>query len=95
MTAGDVSRRIDGLRWVEVQTSAVEPSGWRLMVPLVDLDDAAEAPPLVVTVSGYRARAHLLRAAPDDQLGEPDGKLDPDDLAVLCDAVRDLIATTE
>lgn len=93
MGAGEVWRRPDGLRWVEVQASSVEVSGWRLMVPLVDPEHAPDAPPLVVTVDGMRARTHLLRAVDADQLGEPDGTLDAGSLATLLDAVSDLIAS--
>lgn len=91
MSAGKLWRRADGLRWVEVQAAHVDPSGWRLMVPLVGLDEAPDAAPLVVTVSGYRARTHLVRAVADDQLGEPDGELDAGDLAVVCAAIKDLV----
>lgn len=66
MSAGQIWQRRDGLVWVEVQGPAVEPSGWRLMIPLVDLDDAPDAPPLVVTIDRHRARVHLL----DQQLAE-------------------------
>lgn len=76
MSAGQIWRRPDGLRWVEVQAVAVEPSGWRVMIPLVPLvplvalDDAPDAPPLVVTVDSERARVHLLCSPPDEVLGE-------------------------
>ncbi len=93
MSAGQIWRRADGLRWVEVQAAAVEPSGWRLMVPLVALDDAPDAPPLVVTVGDHRARAHLLVSAPHDGLGEPAGELVPDDLWILQAAVQRLVGS--
>jgi hypothetical protein len=72
-SAGQIWRRPDGLRWVEIQAEAMEPSGWRLMFPLVDLDDAPHAPPLVVTLDDVRARVHLLSSVPDGDLGEPTG----------------------
>jgi hypothetical protein len=62
------------------------------MVPLVAVDDALDAPPLVVIVDGQRARVHLLRSAPQDGLGEPVGELDPQDVGILQDAVRRLVA---
>jgi hypothetical protein len=40
VSAGQIWQRPNGLRWVEVQAAAVEPSGWRLMIPLVPIDDA-------------------------------------------------------
>lgn len=91
MTAGQIWRRPDGLTWVEVQTASVDPSGWRLMVPLVDLADAPDAPPLVITMEGWRARAHLLTSAPHDGLGAPEGALTSDDTRALRDAVRSLL----
>jgi hypothetical protein len=75
MTAGQIWRRPDRLRWVEIQADAMEPSGCRLMVPLVDLDNAPDAPPLVVTLGEVRARVHLLTSAPQDDLGEPVAEL--------------------
>jgi hypothetical protein len=92
MSAGQVWRRPDGLRWVEVQAAAVEPSGWRLMVPLVGLDEAADAPPLVVTVNGRRARVHLLLSAPTDELGDPGGELRPHEVWLLQSAVQRLVS---
>ncbi len=91
MSAGQLWGRPDGLRWVEVQVAAVEPSGWRLMVPLVPLHDAPDAPPLVVTHDGWRARVHLVCSVAHDQLGEPDGRLPPDQVATLQAAVRALV----
>jgi hypothetical protein len=44
MSAGQLWRDHDGLLWVEIQTAAVEPSGWRLMVPLVDADQGSLSP---------------------------------------------------
>ncbi|WP_052665134.1 hypothetical protein [Nitriliruptor alkaliphilus] len=75
MSAGQVWRRPDGSTWVEVQAKAMEPSGWRLAVPLVDAADAPDAPPLVVTVGRWRARTHLVTALPAERLGEPLGEL--------------------
>jgi hypothetical protein len=91
MTAGQVWRRRGGVRWVEVQAGTMEPSGWRLMVPLVGLADAPEAPPLVITVGQQRARVHLLTTALTDELGTAEGELTPEDLASLRDAIRTLI----
>lgn len=91
MTAGQIWRRGDGLRWVEIQADAMEPSGWRLMVPLVDLDDTPDAPPLVVTVGEVRARAHLLTSAPHDHLGAPDGNLASGDVVLLQSALQRLV----
>jgi hypothetical protein len=70
MSAGQVWRRADGLLWVELQTAAIDGSGWRLMAPLVDRADAPDAPPLIVTVDRWRARLHLLTGAPERVLGE-------------------------
>ncbi len=91
MTVGQIWRRPDGLRWVEIQAEAMEPSGWRLMVPLVSLDDAPDAPPLVVTLDEVRARVHLLSAVPDGDLGEPTGALRAEDLGRLQAAAHRLI----
>jgi hypothetical protein len=93
VSAGQVWQRPDGLVWVEVQAAAVEPSGWRLMIPLVELGDAPDAPPLVVTVDRHRARVHLLASAPQDELGEAAGELDPDHVIALQQAVQRLVAT--
>lgn len=79
MNAGHVWRRPDGLRWVEIQSAAVEPSGWRLMIPLV------------LTVGSDRARVHLLCSAPHDQLGDPVGELTPEDVETLQAAVQRLV----
>ena len=92
MSAGQIWRRPDGLRWVEIQADAMEPSGWRLMVPLVGLDDAPDAPPLVVTLGDARARVHLLSSVPDGDLGEPTDELSAEDLNVLQAAARSLLA---
>lgn len=94
MTAGQVWRRPDGLTWVEVQAPTVDPSGWRLMVPLVDHDDAPDAPPLVTTVGGWRARAHLVTSTPHDGLGAPEGALSSEDTRALQEAVRSLVGQT-
>jgi hypothetical protein len=91
VSTGQVWRRPDGLEWVEIQAGPVEPSGWRLMVPFVGLDDAPDAPPLVVTVRDQRARVHLLVSAPHDELGALVGELDPDDVATLQAAVQCLV----
>jgi len=91
MTAGQIWQRDDGLRWVEIQADAMEPSGWRLMVPLVGRDDAPDAPPLVVTLHEVRARVHLLTSAHHDDLGEPTEELATDYVAVLQAAARNLI----
>jgi hypothetical protein len=86
-------QRPDGLLWVEVQAAPVDPSGWRLMISLVELDDAPDAPPLVVTVDRHRARVHLLASALHDELGEAIGELDPDHVMALQEAVQRLVAT--
>lgn len=91
MSTGQVWRRPDGLRWVEVQTPIVELSGWRLMVPVVDLADAADAPPLVVTLGRLRARVHLLTTVHIHDLGDPEGHLDANAVEMLQDAVRALV----
>jgi hypothetical protein len=91
VSAGQVWRRADGLRWVEVQARTAEPSGWRLMVPLVDLTDAPDAPPLVVTLGELRARVHLVCGVPHDELGEADERLTDEHLAALRAAVRQLV----
>lgn len=77
MSAGQIWQRADGLRWAEVQTGGVEPSGWRLMIPLLDLADAPDAPPLAVILDGWRARLHMISGVPQDELGEPDGASPP------------------
>jgi hypothetical protein len=92
VSAGQVWARANGLRWVEVQAEPMEPSGWRLMVPIVDLDDAPDAPPLVVTLNDVRARVHLLTSVPEDDLGEPTGSLPVEDVEVLQAAAQSLIA---
>ena len=71
---------------------AVEPSGWRLMGPLVPSMTPPEAPPLVVTVDGERARVQLLCSAPHDDLGERVGELGADDVGILLAAVGRLVA---
>jgi hypothetical protein len=43
-SAGQLWRDHDRLLWVEIQTAAVEPSGWRLIVPLVDADQGRLSP---------------------------------------------------
>ena len=91
MTAGQVWQRRDGLAWVEVQTAAVDASGWRLMVPLVDADDAVAAPPLVVPVDRWHARVHLLTGVPEATLGQPAGQLTDAQLARLRQAIRSLL----
>lgn len=91
MTAGQVWQRPDGLRWVEIQSETIEPSGWRLMVPLVDGDDAVHAPPLVVTLDDVRARVHLLTAAHHEDLGQPTGTLSAAAVTALQTAARNLI----
>ncbi|MEX0953033.1 MAG: hypothetical protein WDZ26_04310 [Nitriliruptoraceae bacterium] len=92
MTAGQIWQRPDGIRWVEIQATAMEPSGWRLMVPLVDVGDAVDAPPLVVTLGDVRARVHLLTSAHHDELGEPTHQLNAEELAALQTAAQLLIA---
>lgn len=91
MSAGAVWARANGMRWVEVQAETMEPSGWRLMVPLVSLDDAPDAPPLIVTLDGIRARVHLLTSVPADDLGEPTGTLPVDDVETLQTAASRLL----
>lgn len=91
MSTGAVWRRPDGLRWAEVQAPTVEPSGWRLMVPLVDLADAADAPPLVVTLGRTRARVHLLTSVHVHDLGTLDDHLAADAVDALQAAVRSLV----
>jgi hypothetical protein len=95
MSAGQVWRRHDGLLWVELQTSAIEGSGWRLMAPLVDRADAPDAPPLIVTVDRWRARLHLLTGAPERVLGELLGALTPTQTANLQHAARQLLDPTD
>lgn len=92
MTAGQVWQRPDGLHWVEIQNEAMEPSGWRIVVPLLEPTDAPEAPPLVIAVNGWHARVHLLTTAPSDELGTPQGRLDGQALHALREAARCLIA---
>lgn len=92
MSAGQVWTRANGIQWVEVQAEPMEPSGWRLMVPLVNLDDAPDAPPLIVTVDDLRARVHLLTSVPDDDLGEPAGSLPVEDVEMLQAAAQRLIS---
>ena len=91
MTAGQVWRRPDGLHWVEIQAEAMEPSGWRLLVPLVESADAPDAPPLVVSLGEARARVHLLTSAHRDDLGEPTQELSSEDVTALKAAARELI----
>ena len=91
MSAGHVWRRDDGLLWVEVQTEAVEPSGWRLVVPIVETDQAVAAAPLVVPVGRWHARVHLLTGVPDHQLGEQVGALTGPQTDLLRDAVGALV----
>jgi hypothetical protein len=69
----------------------MEPSGWRLMVSLVEVDDAPDAPPLVVTLGEVRARVHLLTSVPHDDLGEPTEELAPEEVTVLQTAARSLL----
>lgn len=91
MSAGQVWRTPDGTTWVEVQAEAMEPSGWRLAVPLVDAADAPDAPPLVVTVGRWRARAHLLTALPAERLGEALGELPAGQIATIRTAAAALL----
>lgn len=91
MSAGQVWRRHDGLLWVEVQTGAVEPSRWRLVVPLVEADQAVAAPPLVVPVGRWHARVHLVTGVPDHALGEQVGALTRPQTDQLRDAVTALV----
>ena len=93
MSAGQIWQRPDGLLWVEVQAAAAEPSGWRVMIPLVELGEAPDAPPLVVTVGRHRARVHLLAGVPEDELGDPADELVADHVVALQEAVRRLLAT--
>lgn len=92
MSAGQIWVRPDGLPWVEIQTAAVDPSGWRLMVPLVDPVDAPDAPPLVVTVDGFRARVHLVTSVHVDDLAEPAEHLTPSEVEQLREAASALVA---
>lgn len=94
MTAGQVWRRPDGLRWVEIQTAAMEPSGWRIMVPLVEPDQAPDAAPLVITLEQGRARVHLLASALRDELGESESRLSNDEVEALQTAAATLVAGT-
>ena len=91
MSAGKVWRRRDGATCVEVQAAAMEPSGWRLMVPLVEATDAPDAPPLVITVGRWRARAHLVAGVPAERLGEPLGELHAGQVAAIRQAVAALL----
>ena len=94
MSAGQVWRRDDRLLWTEVQTSEVEASGWRLMVPLVEDGQAVTAPPLVVAVGRWQARVHLVCGVPEGALGELVGSLQPHQTALLRDAVAVLVSTS-
>ena len=91
MSAGEVWTHANGMRWVEIQAEPMEPSGWRLMVPLVHLDEAPDAPPLIVTLDDVRARVHLLTGAPAGELGESTGRLPSDDIATLQESARRLL----
>jgi hypothetical protein len=91
VSAGQVWRRRDGLLWTEVQTDAVEPSGWRLMVPLVEAEQAVAAPPLVVALGRWHARVHLLTGVPEAALGELIGTLPVHQIGQLREAVTVLI----
>ena len=91
MSTGQIWRRADDLRWVEIQTDAMQPSGWRLMVPLVAFHQAPDAPPLVITLNGIRARVHLLTSVPDGDRGEPTGALSVEDVQRLQAAARRLL----
>lgn len=91
MSAGRLWRRADGLVWVEVQAAGVEPSGWRLMVPLVAADAAVAAPPLVVAIGRWHARVHLVVGVPTTDLGEQYGTLTDAQTARLRDALAALI----
>lgn len=91
MSAGQVWRRPDSTTWVEVQAAAMEPSGWRLVVPLVDAADAPDAPPLVVAVGRWRARTHLVTARPAERLGEPIGELPASQVATIRTATAALL----
>lgn len=94
MSAGKVWRRRDGATCVEVQTTAMEPSGWRLVVPLVEATDAPDAPPLVITVGRWRARAHLIAGVPAERLGEPLGELRGGQVTAIRHAVAALLDTS-
>lgn len=85
MSAGQVWQRADGLLWVEVQVAALEPSGWRLMIPLTD--DAMVAPPLAVPTGAWHARVHLALGVPSDGLGRPVSVLPDGELERLRDAL--------
>ena len=74
--------------WVEVQAAALEPSGWRLMIPLTE--DAIVAPPLVVEVGSWYARVHLAVGVPADGLGQPQSVLSDGELERLRDALAAL-----
>lgn len=91
MTAGTVWRRADGLTWVEIQAEAIEPSGWRVLVPMFEPTEAPEAPPLAITVARWRARTHLMTTAPSDELGVEIDHLDAEDLQRIRGAVQALI----
>jgi hypothetical protein len=92
VSAGQLWQRHDGLVWVEVQAAGVEPSGWRIMVPLVPADQATSAPPLVVAIGRWHARVHLATGVPHDGLGQPLDVLDAGQLDALRDALAALIA---
>jgi hypothetical protein len=91
VTAGQVWRQRSGTRLVEIQADPMDPSGWRVVVPLDELGDAPHAPPLVLTVGHQRARVHLLTTVHADELGSPDGELAPEEVAALREAVRRLV----
>lgn len=88
-------RRPAGVRWVEVQAETIDPSGWRLMVPLGDPFVTLSAPPLVIAVGEERARVHLLTAVPVAELGVEDGEVSPEDLTRLRAAIRSMIRDPE
>lgn len=92
MSAGQVWQRRDGLKWVEVQATGLEPSGWRLMIPLADPDAATAAPPLVVPIGSWHARVHLAVGVPDEGLGRPLATVADDQLETLRDALAALVA---
>jgi len=95
VTAGQVWRRPNGVRWVEVQADTMAPSGWRVMVPLGDPFVTPYAPPLVIQVGEERARVHLLTTAPVDELGVEEGEIPAEDVASLREAIRAMIRDPE
>lgn len=91
MSTGQIWRRPDGLTWAEIQDPVMDPSGFRIMVPLYDPFDVPLLPPFVVALRDYKARVHLMVAVDEDDLGEPVDHLDPTATDRLQAAARTLL----